>query len=213
MEPDGRGDPPPRPPRIVGILLAAGRGRRYDPSGERSKLLAPAPAGPWHGSPLAVAAWRNLRAAEDEAMVVVRAGRDKPNRQLRQRLVEEGACLIECGDADQGIAASLVCGVRASAGADGWLIALADMPAVHPDTIRAVADALRNGHASAAPRHRGQRGHPVGFSRECLDALTQLRGDQGARAVLDEFPPALIDVDDPGCLLDVDTTKDAGEPT
>lgn len=189
---------------IVGILLAAGIGHRFDPSGQQLKLLAPAPAGPWAGQPLAVAALRNLRAALADVLVVLRPAHDEPQRQLHVLLAAEGVPLTICADADAGMGHSLACGVRARRNAAGWLIALADMPAVQPSTIAAVRDALLRGEEAAAPRFRGHRGHPVGFSRACRDELLALTGDVGARSALRSHPPMLIDVDDAGCILDVD---------
>ncbi len=192
-------------PPIAGVLLAAGVGRRYDPSGVRLKLLEAAPSGPHAGMPVAAAALRNLRAAIADVLVVVRPADSAAQRQLRQLLAAEGAQLVSCPEADAGMGHSLACGVRARRDAAGWVIALADMPAVSPATIVAVRDAISNGHAAAAPTHRGQRGHPVGFSRACLDALLSLSGDAGARSILAAHEPLLIEVDDPGCLLDIDT--------
>jgi molybdenum cofactor cytidylyltransferase len=193
------------PPAIVGVLLAAGLGRRYDPRGRRLKLLEPAPAGAHAGQPLAVAALRNLRAAAADVVAVVRAADDEAQRRLRELLRAEGAAIATCADADAGMGHSLACGVRARADAAGWLIALADMPAVAPATIAAVRDAVAAGAETAAPVHRGRRGHPVGFGRACLGELLALTGDAGARGVLQRHPPLPIDVDDPGCLLDIDT--------
>lgn len=197
----------PRVPPVVGVLLAAGLGRRYDPSGVRLKLLDAAPHGPHAGMPIAVAALRNLRAAMAEVLVVVRPADSAAQRELRQLLTAEGAPLVPCPEADAGMGHSLACGVRARRDAAGWVIALADMPAVSPATIVAVRDAIASGHAAAAPMHRGQRGHPVGFGRACLDALLSLLGDTGARSVLAVHEPLLVEVDDPGCLLDIDTPE------
>ena len=190
---------------IAGVLLAAGIGRRYDPSGARLKLLEAAPSGLHAGTPIAAAALRNLRAAIADVLVVVRPADCAAQRELRQLLAAEDAQLVNCPEADAGLGHSLACGVRARRDAAGWVIALADMPAVSPATIVAVRDAIASGHAAAAPTHRGQRGHPVGFSRACLDALLSLSGDAGARSVLAAHEPLLIEVDDPGCLLDIDT--------
>ena len=71
--------------------------------------------------------------------------------------------------------------LRAAPDADGWLIALADMPFVRPETIRAVLAALAKGAAIAAPSYRGERGHPVGFARAFYEELSTLKGDAGAR--------------------------------
>lgn len=198
--------------RIAGVLLAAGIGRRFDPSGRQLKLLAPTPSGPWAGAALAVAALRNLRSAVDDVIVVLRAAQDEPQQRLHELLAAEGAPLVTCVDADCGMGASLACGVRAQNEAAGWLIALADMPAVLPSTIAAVRDALLRGVVAAAPRCGGRRGHPVGFGRSCREDLLALSGDFGARSVLARHPPLLIDVDDPGCLLDIDTPADVVPP-
>jgi molybdenum cofactor cytidylyltransferase len=190
---------------IVGVLLAAGIGRRYDPSGARLKLLEPAPGGPHAGAPLAVAALRNLRAAIADVVAVVRPADSAAQRQLHRLLVDEGAQVLPCASAGDGMGHSLACGVRARSEAAGWVIALADMPAVSSTTVAAIREAIARGHDAAAPAYQGRRGHPVGFGRSCRDQLLALTGDAGARSVLASHPPALIAVEDPGCLLDIDT--------
>lgn len=191
--------------KIVGLLLAAGIGQRFDPTGARLKLLEPAALGLHAGAPLAVAAARTLRAVIIDAHAVVRPATTDAQRRLHRLLAAEGCRLIVCDDAGQGMGASLACGVRASADAAGWIVALADMPALRPSTIARVYAALEAGAVTAAPFFTGQRGHPVGFSHACFAELAALQGDEGARGVLRAHPPAVINVDDPGCLLDVDT--------
>jgi molybdenum cofactor cytidylyltransferase len=68
-----------------------------------------------------------------------------------------------------------------------------------------VAQALRDGHETAAPFFGDRRGHPVGFTRALYAPLAALRGDEGARALLITHPPHRIDVADRGVLLDFDT--------
>jgi len=185
--------------RVAGILLAAGQGARFG----RHKLLAPLA----DGAPLALTAARHLRAAlEDEVLVVVRPDDDL----LAGQLASEGFRLIVNNDAAHGMGTSLACGVRAAAGADGWLIALADMPAIRPGTIRRVAAALVQGALLAAPFHAGRRGHPVGFSSRFRDELAALAGDGGARELLSRYSTQLtrIEADDAGILLDIDTPAD-----
>jgi len=190
---------------IVGILLAAGSGTRFG----GGKLLAPVRAAQddvASGTPVGVAACRHLLAALPESIAVVRPGDDA----LAAEFVRAGARVVECVRADDGMGASLACGVAAARHAGGWVVALADMPWVRPATIVAVAQALQAGAAIAAPLHAGQRGHPVGFARAHYAALTALRGDEGARAVIAAHRAALrtLDVDDPGVLRDVDTPAD-----
>ncbi len=106
--------------------------------------------------------------------------------------------------------ASLACGIRATSDAAGWVVALADMPWIRPETIVEVAAAIARGAVVAAPFYRGERGHPVGFGKACGPTLSALRGDAGARSVLAERAGAMvrIDVDDPGIARDIDTPSD-----
>lgn len=190
---------------VVGILLAAGSGTRFG----GDKLLAGS-RGAGHDGAVGVAACRNLVAAVPTVIAVVRPG----DAALAAALTVAGARVVECGNAADGMGASLACGVRASLAAPGWVVALADMPWIRPGTIALVADALRNGAPVAAPFHAGRRGHPVGFGSACRAELAALAGDEGAKAVVAAHRDALvpIEVDDPGVLRDVDTPDDLGGP-
>jgi molybdenum cofactor cytidylyltransferase len=86
------------------------------------------------------------------------------------------------------------------------------MPAIPPAILPALAAALAAGAPAAAPRFEGQRGHPVLFSAALFPQLKALTGDQGARDVLRAFGDrlALVETDDPGVLVDVDTPDQLG---
>jgi molybdenum cofactor cytidylyltransferase len=187
---------------VCGLLLAAGRATRVG----SDKLLAPLPLATLDmpaGTPLGEAAARRLAQVLPTSVAVVR--RDVPT--LRALFVRSGLRVVECTEADAGMGASLACGVRATNGADAWVVALADMPWIAPTTIRHVVHALQHGADIVAPVHRGNRGHPVGFARRHFAALAALTGDAGARELLHSEADAvtLIDVDDPGIVRDVDT--------
>ena len=188
----------------VAVLLAAGLGERYDPTGQSLKLLQPVQAGKHAGLPMVVAAARNLKSAVERTLAVVRPHNHPHQPRLHELLQREGCELVLCEQAAMGMGESLACGIHASTNAGAWIVALGDMPAIDPATIAAVASALRAGHVTAAPVYRGQRGHPVGFSAQCLTELLRSDGDRGARAVLEKFPPHLIEVDDDGILIDID---------
>lgn len=183
---------------IAGILLAAGAGTRF---GGR-KLLHPLP----DGVPVGVAALRNLKAAIPNAITVVRPG----DHELRDMLASEGLPIIECTEAEHGMGHSLAAGVAEASDADGWVIALGDMPRVRPATILAVAQALELGAEIVVPVFTGERGHPVGISRRFRDELLRLTGDRGARAILNANASIVLRlvVDDPAVLQDVDTRAD-----
>ena len=187
----------------VGIVLAAGRGRRFDPSGLRNKLLQPL-AG---GEAVVVASARALLAVVPNVIAVVRAD----DGGVAQVLRALGCDVTLCVDADDGMAASLVHAIAYSLPAPhGWLIALGDMPHIKPDTIRAVANAIAQGAAFAMPVYQGQRGHPVGIHSKFRPDLLALKGDAGARAIIaaHKSEVQLIATQDPGILIDVDTAAD-----
>lgn len=183
---------------IVGILLAAGRARRFG----ADKLLYPLP----DGTPLAVRSGCNLVAALPRTLAVVRSGQTR----LPELLRGQGLETVECAAADEGMGASLACGVAAAADAAGWVIGLADMPYVRPETIKRIATTLAEGAAIAAPVFGGRRGNPVGFAQHYLHKLCCLSGDTGARTILAAEPNAvvLIDCEDPGVLRDIDMLSD-----
>jgi molybdenum cofactor cytidylyltransferase len=191
--------------RIAGIVLAAGSGVRFG----GGKLLTPLPAashGVGAGTPIGAAAAIHMMAALNDVIAVVRP-RDP---MLSQALEATGARVVVCDGASEGMGASLACAVGAAADADGWIVALGDMPWIAPRTIAAVADAIRAGAEIAAPSFRGQRGHPVGFARSYGRALSALTGDEGARTILAARQWVLqsVEVDDPGCVRDVDVRDD-----
>jgi len=183
--------------RIVGILLAAGQGRRFG----GGKLLARMK----DGTPVGVQSLRHLRLALDEVVAVVKPEDDM----LAALLSVEDVRVEQCPNAHEGMGASLAHAVRATMPADGWVVALADMPLIDPRTISAVADAVRTGALIAAPSYRGERGHPVGFAGALGPRLAALGGDAGARDILraESAQVRLVDVDDSGVLADIDTPQ------
>jgi molybdenum cofactor cytidylyltransferase len=185
---------------IAGILLAAGEGRRF---GAPAKLLSPLP----DGAPIAGAAARSLAGGGlDRCLAVVRPG----EAALARLLNAAGMEVLACSASARGMGASLAAGVTAAADADGWLIALGDMPWIAPATVAAVAHEIRGGALLAAPAHDGRPGHPVAFGAALGPALRALDGETGARSVVaanrDRLVP--VPVTDPGVLRDVDEPAD-----
>lgn len=183
-----------------GILLAAGYGRRFDPDGRQDKLLAPLADGRpvlWHSA-------RALAEALPGSLAVIRPGQPARARWLR----EAGCRVLEAPAAEAGMGHALAAAVAASAEADGWVVALADMPWLPAAAIRAVASRITTPGTVTAPRHAGQRGHPVGFGRAWGAQLMALEGDQGARALLAGTTMTVFDWGDGGVLRDVDTRGD-----
>ncbi|NNG24714.1 nucleotidyltransferase family protein [Telluria aromaticivorans] len=187
----------------TGILLAAGRGRRFDPSGARNKLLQRLPG----GELVVAASARRLLACVPRVVAVV----PPEDGGVADALRALGCEVTVCAHADTGMGASLVHAIRHSLPSEGWLVALGDMPFVQDTTLAALRDAVAHGadgHTIAVPVSGGRRGNPVAFGAGHLDALLALGGDQGARRLLQTHPVTGIEVDDPGILRDIDSPSD-----
>ena len=185
---------------IVGILLAGGRGRRFDPSGQRNKLLQPA-AG---CTSVAEASARAMLTVFPRVIAVV----PEDDGGVAQVLRGAGCDVTVCAGAGLGMGASLAHAVRYAHEAEGWVIGLADMPYVDPATMAALRGALEEGAGIVAPFNAGRRGNPVGFGRAYLQHLLALEGDQGARLLLTVHVVTPVAVDDPGIFRDIDTPSD-----
>lgn len=180
---------------IVGILLAAGQGKRFG----GDKCLAPLS----DGTPMGLRAVQNMSLAVDSLVCVVR-----PNdHALKEVFHRQGFHTVDSLNAEQGISASLKAGVMASADSQGYLIALADMPFIQTATHQVLINTLRECGGIVRPSYLGQAGHPVLFSKQYYGDLLGLQGDTGARSLLQRYSSELrvIAVDDPGVLQDFDT--------
>jgi len=188
---------------MIGILLAAGFSRRF---GSTDKLLHPLE----DGRPIALAAAENLVKEIPLAIAVLRPD----NQALASLLEHAGLKVVFCDPQQTGMADSLSCAVRYSSrfgeSDTGFVVALADMPYISQQTIRAVVHELATGTGIVAPTCKGQRGHPVGFSAKFRSELEQLTGDEGARAILKRHADQvkLLECDDAGILADIDTPAD-----
>lgn len=177
--------------KTVGVLLAAGHSRRWGPG---NKLLAS-----WNGQALVVRTAAILsRAPVDLRAAVVR------DPQVAALL--PGLALLAPDGDDQSASLSAAVAWAEALRADRLLILLADMPALADATVAAVVGACTD-RPSAVRHPDGRPGVPACFPAGSFAALSSLRGDRGAGALLAgamtiQPPPSeLIDVDRPQDLV------------
>ena len=184
---------------ITGILLAAGAGKRF--GGGKLKQVLP------NGLAICVASARNLAAAVDQVIAVVRPG-DEATRTLLA--AEPNIQIVVCERAEEGMGHSLAAAVAASLNDSHWIVALGDMPLIKPNTILAIVHKIEQGAAFAMPVYQSQRGHPVGIHARFRADLHALEGDAGARSIIADHKSdvQLVETDDSGVLVDVDTVAD-----
>lgn len=199
---------PPCRPRVVALVLAAGRARRF--GSDKRRALLP------DGRSLLQAVLQTQREACDKVLVLLRDG-DAWGQALCADL---GVEWLTVADAELGMGRTLAAGLQAlvaeasaargPAQFDAALVVLADMPTVQPGTVRALIDAFEQEGRPAWPWHAGQPGHPRLLPRANWPALLDLSGDEGARHRLDWSEATRVDVPDGGILLDIDTPGDLG---
>lgn len=186
------------------LVLAAGLAGRF--GGDKRRSLLPS------GQRLLDATIALYRDALGECTVVI----DRVDTRLYDTLSAPGVCIATVAGARSGVRGagmgdSLAAGIAciAEQGHGACLIALGDMPGVRGATVRQIAQALGE-HGIVVPSWRGQWGHPVGFDARYFTALSELRGDTGARGLLRRHAGERYElpVEDAGVLLDVDVPGD-----
>ena len=189
---------------VAGIVLAAGRGSRFDPSGKQSKLLHAIDGLPMLGMTIST-----IGEVLDHIVVVLRD--DEHLYALEQVAQSFGAKTVTCPDASSGMGHSLAWGVsyvNAHFDCGGVLIALGDMPYVSQQSVANLARHIRKPSDIAALRFDGRIGHPVGFGSDYFAQLGALTGDQGAKKILEQHKTVMIETQDPGILRDIDRPND-----
>jgi nicotine blue oxidoreductase len=181
-------------PDVVGLVLAAGAGRRF---GGPKALATDADGEAW----VHRAARRLHEGGCGQVVVVVGAAAVKV-----RAMVDPADTVVEALDWEEGMGASLRTGLGAleQVRADAALVMLVDLPGVGADVVarlraRAGPDVL------ARASYGGEPGHPVLIGRDHWSAVSaSARGDRGARDYLAAHEPILVECGDIGSAEDVD---------
>ena len=147
---------------IGGVVLAAGGASRFGSPKQLAEL---------DGRPLLQHAVDAMLAVPAIDPVVVVLGAEAAR--VRDAVDFGEARTVECADWQEGMAASLRCGVEAVGDCDWVLVTLGDQPRVTPQVIAAVmdhADSAPVGTAAVRATYDGVPGHPVALGRAILPA-------------------------------------------
>ena len=114
---------------------------------------------------------------------------------------------------EEGLGASIRCGVAALPPAcDAVLIMLADQVGVTSDDLKRLVSAWKGQDvAVVASLYSGTVGVPAIFPRWCFSDLAALRGDVGARLILQRYSDRLTRVPMPNAAMDLDTPEQLEE--
>ena len=201
----------------LAIVPAAGSSRRMG----RPKLLLP-----WAATTVLGAVVAALRGAGVEAPLLVLgpasdgaavagAAEAEP---LHAWAAAANLRIAENPHPERGMLSSILAGLDALGGGEELarrgevlLVCPADLPALRASTVRALLAAMQTAGAPLAlPRHRGRHGHPLAIAPHLIPAIAHLDPAIGLRQLRDRHAAELLalDVDDPGCVADVDTPAD-----
>ncbi len=187
--------------RVVAVVLAAGLSSRM----KQNKLLMKL----GDKSIIRLVLECIGKSKVDEIIVVVGHEKEK----IRRETSGCGVTILDNLDYQQGMSTSLKTAVeclekRKDVGA--LLIFTGDMPFIREETInRVIAGYNKTDARIVVPRYKGRRGHPVLIDSKLFFELLTVKGDTGARGVLQNHWDEIewIEVDDYGIHLDIDNQE------
>ncbi len=187
-------------------MLAAGGSRRFGADKRQAQLAS--------GNTLIRQSIDNTLQAFTEVLVVLRYD-DRAFEQTLQRSINNPRLrTFRAPESALGMGRSLANAVGQLADdVDAAFIFLADMPHIQPATLEQLQLAFTENQAQTPivlPVHAGRYGHPAGFDKAYFPEMTHLKGDHGARPIIDSHQARVIEVlvQDPGVLQDIDTPED-----
>lgn len=182
------------------IILAAGSSRRM---GSQKLLL------PFGESTIIETVIDNvLNSSIDHVMVVLGPKQESIMQVIGKRPVE----FCHNKEHEKGMLSSIICGIRAlPADAVSALIFLGDQPGIPPAVTNSVIEAYNEElFGIVIPVHDHRRGHPLLVDMKYRKEVEKLDLEEGLRALRHHFPQDVleVEVEEPGILVDIDTSED-----
>lgn len=184
---------------IAAVVLAAGTSSRMGRPKQTVRV---------GGVPMLERVLKNYRESRVERVVVVIGGHAD---EVRSAVSFRDEVVVANPRFAEGMSSSLRLGIRHVGDADAAIIALGDQPFVRTSTINRIVSAYESwGARIVVPTYRGDRGNPVLFDRALFPQLGRIRGDVGAKSVVQRNAKDVLEVEvrDGGILADIDTPSD-----
>ena len=184
-------DMPDSIPKHTAIILAAGQSRRM---GEVNKLLCK-----WRGKMLLHHVCEAALTSNCDNTIVV-SGHQR--QQIAAALKKPGLCqllLAHNKDYATGMASSIITGIEMAKKieSDAVIVMLGDMPGVTSAMIDKIIDTARSSAPDAiiVSTCDKKRGNPVLWKKHYFDELLMLKGDIGARQILNHYQDKIVEVE------------------
>lgn len=187
---------------VAAVVLAAGVSRRM---GGLNKLLLAVDRRPM------VRRVAEVALSSDAGPVIVVTGFE--SAEVRRALAGLGVQFVHNPGFDEGLSGSIRVGIaEVPARSAGALILLGDMPWISSEIVNGLIDGFTEsgGRSVCVPARGGVRGNPVLWPREFFPNIMGLRGDVGARRLLQRHPKRVREIvfESESIFLDVDAPED-----
>ncbi|MYA04560.1 MAG: nucleotidyltransferase family protein [Caldilineaceae bacterium SB0664_bin_22] len=191
------------------VVLAAGGGSRF--GGAKQVAVLGGRAMVEHAIALAAQA----RRPSSPIVVVTGAHQAEVERTVVPHLGNyDGLSLCHNAGWSRGMSTSLQMGIdhleRTASNVEAVLFMLSDQPLISPDLLYGLQQRWHQGWTMSAPVHEGKLlGAPALFGRVWWSSIRSLKGDRGARGILETHRSEVGEVETaPGQLADIDTRQD-----
>jgi molybdenum cofactor cytidylyltransferase len=185
-------------PELHVLVLAAGASSRFGSPKQLVRL---------NGRPLLHSAVSRAVEVTGHAVTVVLGANA---HELSGLLKHTPASITINRDWAEGLASSIRAGIHSVPGTvDAAMVCLADQAAVTAEDLRRLVGTWkRNTDSIVAALYSGDVGAPAIFPRWCFRELLELRGDRGARMLMQRHADRLVRVPMPSAAVDIDTPED-----
>lgn len=185
--------------QIAAIILAAGGSRRF---GFPKQLLE------WEGETLINRTINLAKTARLDPIIVVLGSEYE---KIKEQIIDkEKLIIIENNDWEVGQSTSLIAGVKAIETKEiPFAVLLCDQPQIAVDNVKGVIKEFQEtDYEVVITEIEGKMIPPVIFSPICIPGIKELKGDRGARSIVNCYRYKTFPETDTRLLLDIDTPED-----
>lgn len=183
------------------ILLAAGASERL---GTSKQLLA------YKGTTLLQYVLNTIKAVDLKPVVLVLGAKAW---EIKQSVGTAGLEIVQNDEWQEGMSSSIRKGIETlttiQPGVDGVVIMVCDQPFVSPSLLQTLLNKrLASGKKIIASRYGHSAGVPVLFDKTFFPLLSSLKGQEGAKKIIQQHPNDVETVDFAEGDIDIDTAAD-----